>query len=284
MAEILGDTVIDSVKIVPFLFLTYFLMELLEHKTGERASSRIKHAGMLGPVWGGLLGIVPQCGFSTAASSLYAGRVVSLGTLMAVYLSTSDEMLPVMISQAVPLSVMGKALAAKAVIAILSGLVIEWVYGHLRKQQESEMDAPAIIEDRHCSCEGGILKSAVKHTAIILFYIFIISLLLNIVIGMIGEEALKQLFVHMPVAGEMIAACVGLIPNCASSVVITELYLEHIIGAGEMMAGLLVNAGVGILVLLRLNKNQKQNARIIGVLYGIGVFWGVVIDALGITF
>lgn len=284
MADILLDTVLDSIKILPFLFFTYLLMEFLEHNTGNKARERIRHAGQFGPLWGGLLGIVPQCGFSTAASSLYAGRVITVGTLLAVFLSTSDEMLPIMISEAVPMPVMAKILAAKAVIAIISGMAVEFFYVKLLKRQEEEMDIHVVCEEEHCRCEDGILKSAVKHTVKILFYILLISLVLNLVIGIIGSDTLESLFVGVPVVGELVAALVGLVPNCASSVVITQLYLDGIIGAGEMMSGLLVNAGVGILVLLRLNRDRKQNAGIIAALYGIGVFWGVVIEWIGITF
>lgn len=284
MADILLDTVLDSIKILPFLFFTYLLMEFLEHNTGNKARERIRHAGQFGPLWGGLLGIVPQCGFSTAASSLYAGRVITVGTLLAVFLSTSDEMLPIMISEAVPMPVMAKILAAKAVIAIISGMAVEFFYVKLLKRQEEEMDIHVVCEEEHCRCEDGILKSAVKHTVKILFYILLISLVLNLMIGIIGNDTLESLFVGVPVVGELVAALVGLVPNCASSVVITQLYLDGIIGAGEMMSGLLVNAGVGILVLLRLNRDRKQNAGIIAALYGIGVFWGVVIEWIGITF
>lgn len=284
MADILFDTVLDSIKILPFLFFTYLLMEFLEHNTGNKARERIRHAGQFGPLWGGLLGIVPQCGFSTAASSLYAGRVITVGTLLAVFLSTSDEMLPIMISEAVPMPVMAKILAAKAVIAIISGMAVEFFYVKLLKRQEEEMDIHVVCEEEHCRCEDGILKSAVKHTVKILFYILLISLVLNLMIGIIGSDTLESLFVGVPVVGELVAALVGLVPNCASSVVITQLYLDGIIGAGEMMSGLLVNAGVGILVLLRLNRDRKQNAGIIAALYGIGVFWGVVIEWIGITF
>lgn len=284
MADILLDTVLDSIKILPFLFFTYLLMEFLEHNTGNKARERIRHAGQFGPLWGGLLGIVPQCGFSTAASSLYAGRVITVGTLLAVFLSTSDEMLPIMISEAVPMPVMAKILAAKAVIAIISGMAVEFFYVKLLKRQEEEMDIHVVCEEEHCRCEDGILKSAVKHTVKILFYILLISLVLNLMIGIIGIDTLESLFVGVPVVGELVAALVGLVPNCASSVVITQLYLDGIIGAGEMMSGLLVNAGVGILVLLRLNRDRKQNAGIIAALYGIGVFWGVVIEWIGITF
>lgn len=284
MKEILFDTLLDSVKILPFLFLTYLVMELLEHKTGGKSKDQIRRARWSGPIWGGLLGVIPQCGFSTAASSLYAGRVITVGTLLAVYFSTSDEMLPIMISQAVPVPVMIKILGTKAIIAIISGMVVEVVYTRVLKKQEKEMDIHVVCEEEHCKCEDGIVKSAAKHTIKIFFYLLLISFVLNVIVGIIGEDTLAQFFVGTPVIGELIAALVGLIPNCASSVVITELYLDGIIGAGEMMSGLLVNAGVGLLVLFRLNRNRKQNAGIIATLYGLGVFWGVIIDLIGITF
>lgn len=284
MKEILFDTLLDSVKILPFLFLTYLVMELLEHKTGGKSKDQIRRARWSGPIWGGLLGVIPQCGFSTAASSLYAGRVITVGTLLAVYFSTSDEMLPIMISQAVPVPVMIKILGTKAIIAIISGMVVEVVYTRVLKKQEKEMDIHVVCEEEHCKCEDGIVKSAAKHTIKIFFYLLLISFVLNVIVGIIGEDTLAQFFVGTPIIGELIAALVGLIPNCASSVVITELYLDGIIGAGEMMSGLLVNAGVGLLVLFRLNRNGKQNAGIIATLYGLGVFWGVIIDLIGITF
>ena len=284
MKEILLDTLLDSVKILPFLFLTYLVMELLEHKTGGKSKDQIRRARWSGPIWGGLLGVIPQCGFSTAASSLYAGRVITVGTLLAVYFSTSDEMLPIMISQAVPVPVMIKILGTKAIIAIISGMVVEVVYTRVLKKQEKEMDIHVVCEEEHCKCEDGIVKSAAKHTIKIFFYLLLISFVLNVIVGIIGEDTLAQFFVGTPVIGELIAALVGMIPNCASSVVITELYLDGIIGAGEMMSGLLVNAGVGLLVLFRLNRNGKQNAGIIATLYGLGVFWGVIIDLIGITF
>ena len=246
MLDIILDTLLDSVKLLPFLFITYLLMEELEHKTGGKAKNRIRSAGKSGPVWGALLGVIPQCGFSAAASSLYAGHVITVGTLLAIFLSTSDEMLPIMISEAVAPVVIVKILAAKVII--------------------------------------GIFRSAFKHTLKIFAYILIISFLLNVVIGFIGEDTLAGFFTAMPLVGEAVAALVGLIPNCASSVVITELYLGGIIGAGAMMSGLLVNAGVGLLVLFRLNRDWKQNAGIVAALYGLGVFWGVIIRVCGIVF
>lgn len=284
MSEIIIDSVIDSIKLLPFLFLTYLFMEWLEHKTGSAARNRIRTAGKLGPAWGGLLGVIPQCGFSAAASSLFTGRVITVGTLIAVYLSTSDEMFPIMISNAVPAVTIIRILACKAAIGIISGLIVEYVYTHILKKQEGDLDIHEICEEERCNCEHGLISSAATHTLKVFVYIFLISLVLNIIIGLVGEETLAGLFTGAPVIGELIAALVGLIPNCASSVVITQLYLDHIIGAGAMMAGLLVNAGVGLLILFRLNHDRVQNLKIIGTLYGLGVFWGIIIELSGIVF
>ena len=284
MSEIIIDSVIDSIKLLPFLFLTDLFMEWLEHKTGSATRNRIRTAGKLGPVWGGILGVIPQCGFSAAASSLFTGRVITVGTLIAVYLSTSDEMFPIMISNAVPAVTIIRILACKAAIGIISGLIVEYVYTHNLKKQDGDLDIHEICEEERCNCEHGLISSAATHTLKVFVYIFLISLGLNIIIGLVGEETLAGLFTGAPVIGELIAALVGLIPNCASSVVITQLYLDHIIGAGAMMAGLLVNAGVGLLILFRLNHDRVQNLKIIGTLYGLGVFWGIIIELSGIVF
>ena len=284
MLDVLLDTVLDSVRLLPFLFLTYLFMETLEHHTGSKLSRKIQSAGKWGPVWGGLLGVIPQCGFSAAASSLFAGRVITVGTLVAIYLSTSDEMLPILISESVPVVTIVKILGSKVIIAVLSGLIVELVYVRLLKKQEKEVDIHVVCEEEHCHCEDGIVVSALKHTVKIFCFIFLISLVLNGVIGLIGEETLAGLFSGLPVVGELIAALVGLIPNCASSVVITQLYLDGIIRSGAMMAGLLVNAGVGFLVLFRLNRDYKQNAAIIATMYVLGVLWGVMIEACGVVF
>lgn len=288
MIHILEHTLLhtleDSVKLLPFLFVTYLLMELLEHTTGGKVQNKIKNAGKVGPLWGGLLGVMPQCGFSAAASSLYAGRVITVGTLLAVFLSTSDEMLPIFISASVAPATIFKILAAKVGIAVISGFLAELVYVKVFKKKEKDMDIHVVCEEEHCSCEDGVLKSALKHTIKIFVYILIITFALTFVIELIGEDSLAVVFQNIPVVGEMIAALVGLIPNCASSVVITELYLSGIIGAGAMMSGLLVNAGVGLLVLFRLNRNWKQNAGIMAALYGFGVVWGILIELFGIVF
>ena len=179
MLDVLLDTVLDSVRLLPFLFLTYLFMETLEHHTGSKLSRKIQFAGKWGPVWGGLLGVIPQCGFSAAASSLFAGRVITVGTLVAIYLSTSDEMLPILISESVPVVTIVKILGSKVIIAVLSGLIVELVYVRLLKKQEKEMDIHVVCEEEHCHCEDGIVVSALKHTVKIFCFIFLISLVLN---------------------------------------------------------------------------------------------------------
>lgn len=279
-----AHTLEESINLLPILFITYLVMEYMEHRAGKACESQIRKAGKLGPVWGGLLGMIPQCGFSTAATSLYAGRVITVGTLLAVYLSTSDEMLPIMISESVPMSTIAKIVITKAMIAIISGLAIEMLLRRLSGKKEVSVDLHEAEEHDHCECEHSILKEALYHTAQVFGYILLVTFVMNVFVELIGEETLAGFFSGLPVLGQMIAALVGLIPNCASSVVITQLYLAGIIGAGAMMAGLLVNAGVGVMVLLKLSRNWRTNSKIVGALYGIGVFWGVVIQATGIVF
>lgn len=279
MIDVILDTLIDSVKLIPFLFLTYLAMEYLEHRAGDKTSNLVKRAGKLGPLVGGIVGAAPQCGFSAAASNLYAGRVITLGTLLAIYLSTSDEMLPILISEQVALPVIGKILLAKAAIGVAAGFVIDFVFTHKHHEEEHDHEhIHEMCEHEHCHCEKGIFRSALNHTVQITFFIIIISFALNLVLHFVGEEALDNLVLNRPVLGPVLAGIVGLIPNCAASVAITQLYLENVIGVGSMMAGLLVGAGVGLLVLFRTNHDKKENLKIVGLLYLIGVLSGIVIE------
>lgn len=284
MLDIITDTLLDSVKLLPFLFLTYLAMELLEHKAGGKLLKRISVVDKAGPILGAVFGVVPQCGFSAAASSLFAGRVITVGTLLAIYLSTSDEMLPILISEAVPLPAILKILGTKVLIASVSGFLVELCLHRLLHRADEEMDIHAVCEEEHCHCEDGVFLSACKHTLRIFIYILLFSFVLNLLIGLVGENALAGLFLNAPLLGQMAAALVGLIPNCAASVVITGLYVDGMINAGMMMAGLLANAGVGLLVLFRLNKNSRQNIEIICLLYVLAVVWGSLISILGIQF
>lgn len=279
--HLIAHTLEDNIKLVPFLFLTYLAMEYLEHKAGNKTVRLVKKAGRLGPLIGGLAGAAPQCGFSAAASNLYAGRVITMGTLIAIYLSTSDEMLPILISEQAGVDVIAKLLGMKVVIGMFAGFCIDLCF---RREEDGEHDhIHEICEEEHCHCEKGILRSAVSHTLQITFFIIIISFALNVLLHFIGEDALAGLLWNRPIIGPMAAGIVGLIPNCASSVVITQLYLQGAMSFGAMMAGLLVGAGVGILVLCRVNHNKKENIKIIGLLYGIGVLAGIVLECLQIS-
>ena len=285
MLEVLKDTLIDGIKLLPFLFIAYVIMEYLEHKTGEKTKKIIKQSGKFGPLLGGILGIFPQCGFSAAASNLYAGKLITLGTLIAIFLSTSDEMLPVLISENAPISLILQILAIKLVIGIIAGFIIDLVCQTYKKKhnkqekQEMSEEIGHMCEHEHCHCEeGGVLKSSIKHTLNIFLFIAIITLALNIIIYFIGEENISNLILNMPIVGPVIAGIVGLIPNCAGSVIITQLYLSNVISFGSMIGGLLVGSGIGILVLFRVNKNLKENLKILATLYAIGVICGIVID------
>ena len=286
MIDVILDTLIDSVKLLPFLFITYLIMEFIEHKTGDKAKNIIKKSGKFGPLFGGILGIFPQCGFSAAAANLYAGKVITLGTLIAIFLSTSDEMLPVLISEAAPISTILQILAIKLVIGIVIGFLVDLIGQALikRKQEKKEEvveeEIGHICEHEHCHCEEGILKSSIKHTINIFIFIIIISFIINTIIYFIGEENLSNLILNMPIVGPIIAGLVGLIPNCAGSVILTQLYLEQVISFGSMIGGLLVGSGIGILVLFRVNKDLKDNLKILGLLYAIGVICGIVVDLI----
>ncbi len=283
--EVLLDTGIDALKLLPFLFITYLIMEYIEHKTGDKTKNIIKKSGKWGPVFGAILGIFPQCGFSAAAANLYAGKVITLGTLIAIFLSTSDEMLPILISEAAPIDIILKILATKLVIGIIAGVVIDFVGQAFKKKKEKQENEEAveeighICEHEHCHCEKeGIFKSSIKHTLNIFVFIIIISLVMNVAIYFIGEEKISNLILNMPVVGPLIAGIVGLIPNCASSVILTQLYLQNVISVGSMIGGLLVGSGIGILILFRVNENIKENMKITGMLYLIGVVSGIIID------
>lgn len=276
----IADSLIDSVRLLPFLFLTYLVMEYLEHKAGGKMQAAIRGAGKGGPLIGAVLGIFPQCGFSAAAASLYAGGVITTGTLMAVFLSTSDEMLPIMISENAGVRLIVRVLAVKVIVAVAAGLAIDRVF----RRSGKELQIGHLCEQHHCHCENGIWRSALHHTAEIFAYILAISLALNLLIAGVGENALGGLILDRPVAGTLLAGLVGLIPNCAASVVITQLYLDGVLGAGAMIAGLLSGTGVGLLVLLRVNDDRRENLRLIGLLYLIGVAAGIAVEMLGVTF
>ena len=268
----------DSLKILPFLFITYLVMEVLEKKAGGKTNLLLKKAGKAGPIAGGILGVIPQCGMSTVASNLYAGRIISVGTLIAIYLSTSDEMLPIMISRSVESAVIAKVLLFKVVIAIIAGVMVDFIDHKWKKEEHQEMKIHDFCEHEHCHCEDGILKSAIRHTLKIFLFVLIITFVVNMGIEFIGEENLANFILNRPVLGPILAGLIGLLPNCAASVVITQMFLDGLMSFGTMMAGLLVGAGVGTLILLRVNEDKAESLKIIGTLYLVGVLSGVFLN------
>ena len=295
MLEIIEETLIDAVKLLPFLFITYLIMEYIEHKMGHKTKSAIKKSGKWGPIIGSILGVFPQCGFSVSATNLYAGRVITLGTLIAVYLSTSDEMLPIFISEAVSPVIILRILGIKLIIGMIAGVILDLFVNLIIKNknkkivQQNEEDSEEdeighMCEEEHCHCnESGILKSAIHHTLSILVFIVLITFIINTVVYFVGEETIAGWILNKPVIGPVIASLIGLIPNCAASVIITNMYLENVISLGSMISGLLTGAGVGLAVLFKTNSKIKENIGIIILLYAIGVISGIMIDLIGIT-
>lgn len=284
MLDIIYDTLLDCVKLVPFLFITYLAMEYIEHKAGNRMQDTIQKSGKYGPLIGSVLGAFPQCGFSAAASNLYAGRIITLGTLLSIYLSTSDEMLPILISEKAGTATILKILGVKILIGMIAGVLIDFIISRLIKKEKEELQIEHLCEHHQCHCENGLVKSAVHHTVEIFVYLLLITFVLNLLVDLAGEDFLANMLLNRPIIGEIAAGIVGLIPNCAASVIITQLYLRGVLSAGAMIAGLLVGAGVGILVLIRVNDKPQENVRIIGLIYAVGVAAGIITELLGITF
>ena len=345
LGYVLLDTILEFIPVIAVLFLSYLLMEWMEHRMGERAERAIAKAGPFAPAAGALLGCVPQCGFSAAAAGLYAGRVITLGTLYAVFFATSDEMLPIMLSAAfrgkfAPWSIL-RVIGGKLVIGTLVGMLVDlvlrlfrlatkrWHHGeepengashghvhahrhhHTHSPEDAQAPATAVDTDcvhaseehshdhehHHevgqihelcertgCHCEDGILKSALRHTVHIGVFLLIFSLVLNLVFHFVGDDALKTFLSGRGVLTCFLASLVGLIPSCAASIAVTELYLAGAISLGALYAGLLTGAGVGVLILCRLNRPVRQTVFIVIALYLMGALIGLLIDGLSLGF
>lgn len=282
MKEILLDTLLDAIKLLPFLFVTFLLMEYIEHGFTKKGKEKIKKAGNLGPFFGSLLGAVPQCGFSVMATNLYATRIVTLGTLISIYLSTSDEMLPILISQKCSFSIIIKILLIKVLIGMLAGFIIDFIIR--KKTKSSNYEIKKFCDEEHCDCEHGIIKSSIKHTFNILIFIIVITLLLNLGFYYFGNDSIEKLFLKDSFFSPFISSLIGLIPNCGASIILTELYLNNVISFASVIAGLLTGSGVALLVLFKINKNVKENVKILLTLYFIGALSGVVIEIIQMLF
>ncbi len=276
MLEVIQDTLLDTIKLLPFLFVAFLIIEFIEHKLSNKQENIISKSGKLGPIVGALLGAVPQCGFSVLATNLYVTRIISLGSLISIYLSTSDELIPLMISHNAPITKILSIVSIKVVIGIISGFLIDLF---IRKTTKSDF---VLCEDEDCDCDHSIIKSSLIHTLKIAFFILIITFLINILFHYADLSFLESALKNNKILTPFIASLIGLIPNCASSVMISELYLNNLISLGTTLSGLLTGSGVAIMVLIRKNKNISENLFIIGLIYIIGVIWGLLFNFMGV--
>lgn len=275
------DTLTDALKMLPFLFAAFCLIELLEHHAGEKLSRFFARAGKAGPAVGALLGCVPQCGFSVLSANLYAGGVITLGTLCAVFLSTSDEAILLLAATPSATPDILKLLLAKVLIGVAAGYLVDFLS---RKKKDSELQLKDLCDHEHCGCHehSGVLRPALLHTAKIFGFVFLITLVLNFLVEFLGHERLETLLLHDSVFQPFLTALFGFIPNCAASVLLTQLYLEGALQFGAVVSGLCTGAGAGLLVLFRENRNPKDNLKILGILYVAAVVPGVILQILGI--
>lgn len=274
MKDTLIDTIIDSIKLLPFLFVAFYIIELFEHKFAKKTESAITNSKKFGPIVGSFLGVIPQCGFSVVATNLYVTRILSLGTLISIYLSTSDEMLPILISHNAPLKDILTILGIKVLVGTVMGFIIDLV---IRKKEPQKF---SICESDKCDCEESLIKSSLIHTVKTFIFIFIITLVLNILMSYLSEEVLTKIFMKNSIFAPFLSCLIGLIPNCAPSVLITELYLGGVIKMGTCIAGLLTNSGLALIVLFKTNNNIKENIGILALIYLIGTISGVIINLI----
>ena len=282
LKEVLLEGFFDTLKIIPFLFLTYLLMEFIEHKASNKTRAFMEKSGAMGPAVGGLIGIVPQCGFSAAAANFYTCRVITLGTLVAVFLSASDEMLPIMISESVSAKAVFAILFYKAAVGIFVGFLIDITMRIMRKNK-APINIDELCDNDDCHCERGIFLSALHHTLTVGAFVLIVTLIINALVVFVGGERLSSITDGKPFISHLIASLVGLIPNCAVSVALTNLCISGFISAGTMISGLLTGAGVGLLVIFRVNKRVKENLIITGILVLCGTLFGFIADLLNFS-
>ncbi|MBE6160859.1 MAG: hypothetical protein E7158_01380 [Firmicutes bacterium] len=274
MKEFIIDGIVDTLKLLPYLLVTFIILEFIEHKFSNKSKKILTENKKYGPILGGLLGGLPQCGFGVVASNLFSSKVITMGTVIAVFLSTSDEMLPIMLSERTNIGVILEIIGFKIIIGIIIGFIVDLII-----RDKGKIEVEEVCHKEHCHCDHeNLFISSIKHTLKIALFILIANLLINTIIFKIGEENLSNLLLNKNILTYFIASLIGLIPNCASSVIITELYLSELITIGTLLSGLLTGCGLGLLVLFRTNKNIKENITILSVIYVVGVIVGIIVD------
>ena len=281
MLDVIIDTLIDSIKILPFLFVSYLIIEFIEHKSSKKIEKVLSTSGKYSKVAGSLLGIIPQCGFSAVAANLFSSRVITMGTLVAVFLATSDEAIPIILTYPQKSKDLILILIIKFVIAVVFGTLVDLIF----KKAHTHITSEEVHEHAHdmcknCDCEHGILKSSLYHTLNIFIFLVLISLGINIIIELIGINTFEKFILSGSILQPFITSIIGLIPNCASSVLLSKLFASGSISLGAVISGLSTGAGVGSIILFKSNKNIKENLQILGVLYVVGVVCGILIDII----
>lgn len=275
LVDAVMDTTFDCLKMLPFLFVAFILIEALEHYSSDFTAKALAKVGKAGPVVGAVAGCVPQCGFSVMAANLYAGGIISVGTLLSVFIATSDEAILIIMSNPERIREVGVLLAAKVIIAVTAGYIIDIFF---RNQIASVKERGNLCKDCGCDEEdAGIWKPAWHHTIRIFIYLFIFTGILNLCIEVFGIEQLSKFLLGNTIFQPVIAAVIGLIPNCAASVILTQLYLNGAISFASVIAGLCTGAGVGLVVLFKMNRNRRENLKIVGVLFLVAVAAGMII-------
>ena len=281
MLDAIMDGLIDTLKLLPFLFVTFLLLEFIEHKLSKKNEQILTKNKKFGPILGGLLGAVPQCGFSSMAANLFSARVITMGTLIAVFLSTSDEMLPIMIGEHTNTKELLLIVGFKVIVGIIIGFIVDLIFKHKEHDEDEHEHIEEMCEHEHCHCgKEGIFLSSIKHTIKIALFILIANLGINLIIYFIGEDNISNILKNQNIFSYFIACFIGLIPNCASSVIMTELYLNDLITIGTLISGLLTGSGLGILLLFKTNKSLKQNITILSIIYVVGVVVGMLVDII----
>ena len=276
LIEIIKDTILDSIKLLPFLFLTFLIIELIEHKLTKHLEKIIIKFKRIGPIIGSIFGVIPQCGFSVLATNLYITRIITLGTLISIYLSTSDEMIPIMLSHKTSVSLIFKILLIKVIIGIIFGIIIDLIF---KKNKKINYD---ICEQNNCDCEHNIFLSTLKHTFKTFTFILLATLFINVIFEYLSNNLINKIFLKNTYFAPLLSSLVGLIPSCGSSIILTELFINNTISFSTLISGLLTGSGVAILILFKNNKDIKENIKIVSLLYIIGALVGIIFNILHI--
>lgn len=274
MMDVIIDALLDTLKLLPYLFVTFLLLEFIEHKLNKKMESTLKKYKKMGPIFGGLIGGFPQCGFSAMASNLYNSKVITMGTLISIFLSTSDEMLPIMLSENVSILLVVKIIGFKIIVGIIVGLLVDLLF----KSKIDKNEIKNMCNEEHCHCKNGIFMSSVIHTLKTGLFILIANIIINTLVFMIGIDTLSHLLNGKNIIVYFVASLIGLIPNCVSSIILTEVYISGIVPIGVTLAGLLTGSGIGTLLLFKNNNSLKENFTILGIIYFVGVFVGILVD------